>query len=60
MEQHHRKLINDNLLKLSNYTIDTESIINQLFERGVINDWMKNDILVNICHLLLILYDNII
>lgn len=45
MELHHRKLINDNLLKLSNYTIDSESIVNQLFERGVINDWMKNDIL---------------
>jgi len=45
MEQYHRKLINDNLVNLSYNTINTESIVNKLLERGVINDWMKNHIL---------------
>jgi len=52
MEQHHRNLIDDHLKKLSYITVNTESIVNKLIERGVINTWMKNHILVNICHLI--------
>lgn len=48
MEQHHRKLINNNLEELMSVTNDLESIVDNLLKNDVINDWMKENILVKI------------
>lgn len=46
MEQYHRKLINDCMLDLIYVTSDLETIVENLLEKNVINEWMKNYVLV--------------
>ncbi|XP_060862115.1 caspase-3-like [Metopolophium dirhodum] len=47
MEQHHRKLINKRMSELVSVTFDLKAIVDILFERVVINKWMKDYILGN-------------
>lgn len=46
MEQEHRILINNNLQYLMDVTSNVESIVDILFNKDIINQWMKNHILV--------------
>lgn len=55
MEQHHRRLINNNLENLKSVTNNLESILDYLLENNVINDWMKDNILVKMSHFNLII-----
>jgi len=52
MEQHHRKLINKRMSELVSVTFDLKAIVDILFERVVINKWMKDYILVRHFHLI--------
>ncbi|KAF0755268.1 caspase-2-like [Aphis craccivora] len=45
MEQYHRKLINDCMPKLICVTSTLETIVDNLLEKNVINEWMKDYIL---------------
>ncbi|XP_022177870.1 caspase-3-like [Myzus persicae] len=47
MEQHHRKLINKRMSELVSVTFDVKAIVDILFDRVVINEWMKDYILGN-------------
>lgn len=47
MEQHHRKLINKRMSELVSVTFNLKAIVDILFERVVINKWMKDYILGN-------------
>lgn len=46
MEQYHRKLINSFMMDLVEVTFDLENIVHKLLEATIINEWMKNYILV--------------
>jgi len=46
MEQHHRKLINNCMSDLIYVTSDLETIVENLFKKNVIKEWMKNFIVV--------------
>lgn len=46
MEQYHRNLINNSMSDLIYVTSDIETIVENLLEKNVINEWMKNYILV--------------
>lgn len=52
MEQHHRKLINKRMSELVSVTFDVKAIVDILFDRVVINEWMKDYILVRLFHLI--------
>jgi len=54
MEQHHRKLINKRMSELVSVTFNLKAIVDILFERVVINKWMKDYILVR--HFYLIVF----
>lgn len=56
MEQHHRKLINKRMSELVSVTYDLKAIVDILFERVVINKWMKDYILVRHIHLIVFFY----
>ncbi|KAL4105139.1 hypothetical protein QTP88_020411 [Uroleucon formosanum] len=45
MEQYHRNLINNSMSDLIYVTSDIETIVENLLEKNVINEWMKNYIL---------------
>lgn len=46
MEKKHRNIINDNISDLINVTSNIEAIVNNLLEKHIINNWMKEFILV--------------
>lgn len=46
MEQYHRKLINDCMSELVYVTSNLNAIVDNLLEKTVINEWMKDYILV--------------
>lgn len=46
MEQYHRQLINNCMSDLIAVTSDLQTIVNNLLEKNIINEWMKNYILV--------------
>lgn len=46
MEQYHRKLINSSIMELIEVTVHLETIVHKLSEATIINEWMKNYILV--------------
>jgi len=46
MEQYHRKLINDCMSELVCVTFNLNAIVDNLLEKTVINEWMKDYILV--------------
>lgn len=56
MEQHHRRLINKRMSELVSITFDLKVIVNILFERVVINKWMKDYILVRRFHLIVFFF----
>jgi len=46
MEQYHRQLINDCMSELVYVTSNLNAIVDNLLEKTVINEWMKDYILV--------------
>jgi len=54
MEQYHRKLISSYMFDLISVTFNLENIVNKLLEATIINEWMKNYILVRNFNLILV------